>query len=365
MPATPRQTPQRWLVLHQGGDSPSTDYYVRPYLATLGQPVSYRNLDTARPTLADLAPGTGVVIVRYLNLAWARFLASYRDQLSCVAYFMDDDLLQRQAWQGLPRPYVKKLNKYCHARATDIRALASHYWFSTDALRSRYPDLPAELLPARPLLADVAAAGRVWLPLAPNAPLQVFYHGTAAHQAELAWLHPVMAQVLERCPNVHLEVIGGHDVNVRYRNLPRTRILHPMNWANYQAHCRTLNGHIGLVPLLPSRFNTGRSYVKAYDIARCGAAGLYSADSPYRQVIQHEGNGLLLENDPRAWVEELSRLAADPARVNGLRLQAARLLAPVEDPLTIRTPAAAGSTLILPDGSRPAESIPGSTETES
>ncbi|WP_235816815.1 glycosyltransferase family protein [Bordetella ansorpii] len=353
-------------MLHQGGDSPSTDYYVRPYLQGLGQPVAYRNLDTVRPSLQDLAPGTGVVIVRYLNPAWARFLAAHRAQLTCVAYFMDDDLLHRQAWQGLPRPYVKKLNKYCHARASDIRALASHYWFSTDALRDRYPHLSAELMPARPLLADLAAGSRPLQPLLPNAPLQVFYHGTSAHQTELAWLHPVMSQVLERCPNVHFEVIGGHDVNSRYRSLPRTRVLHPMSWANYQAHCRTLNGHIGLVPLLPSVFNTGRSYVKAYDIARCGAAGLYSAQGPYRQVIQHGHNGLLLDNDPQAWVTELCRLAADPARVDNLRLTAARLLEPLSaEPPTIHTPAGAGTTLILPDGYRPTGSSPDSTETES
>ncbi|ABX16301.1 hypothetical protein C6Q28_28245 [Burkholderia multivorans] len=368
---------QRWLVLHQG-DNPSTDYYVLPRLQEQGLPVVYKNLDTALPQPGDLAPGTAVVIIRYLNARWARALRLHRAQLSRVVYFMDDDLLHPRAWAGLPRPYVKKLRKYCHAHTTDIRELSTEYWFSTQELRDRYPERAAQLIAPRALLED-ARRLRVRHAL-PEAPILVFYHGSAAHEAEIAWLQPIVAQVLARCPNVHFELIGAHAVNALYRSLPRTRVVHPMGWANYRAHCRLLDGHIGLAPLLPSAFNAARSHVKAYDIARCRAVGLYAAPGPYQAVIRHGENGLLLDNDPHSWVEALCALAGDPVRLHALRVAAQELLlhpsaepsptidvvrdAPAQISLT-RNPAGSGAIRTRPDVFPPTRSTRDSAGMES
>ncbi|MBY4867911.1 hypothetical protein DIE14_08100 [Burkholderia sp. Bp9017] len=354
---------QRWLVLHQG-ENPSTDYYVLPRLQELGLPVVYKNLDSAVPEPGDLAPGTAVIIIRYLNARWARALRIHRVQLARIVYFMDDDLLHPRSWNGLPRPYVKKLRKYCHAHTADIRYLATEYWFSTQALRDRYPERAATLVTPRALPED-ARTQRVRNASA-ESPILVFYHGSAAHEAEISWLQPIMAQVLARCSNVHFELIGSHAVNVLYRGLPRTRVVHPMDWANYRGHCRLLDGHIGLAPLLPSEFNAARAHVKAYDIARCRAVGLYAAVGPYHEVIRHDENGLLLDNDPQSWVEALCALAGDPARLHALRVAAQALLQrPTAQPIGIihtapeqitltRNPAGSGTSRTRPDVVLPA-----------
>lgn len=320
-------TVQRWLVLQQGAN-PSTDYYISPRLALTGLPIVYRHLDRDLPHAQDLEPGTGVVIVRYLNGAWVRALHARRAMLSSVVYFMDDDLLQPSQWAGLPKLYVKKLNQYCRPYLADIRLLASGYWVSTQELYDRYRFHNARVVEPLPLASDAVVCADTFRASAQasSSPIRLFYHGTAAHHAEIEWLHEVIAAVLHRCSHVHFEIIGNHEVNQRYRNLPRTRILHPMSWSNYLSHCRTLDGHIGLAPLLPSAFNAGRSYSKAYDIGRCGATGVYSAVGPYRQLISHGQNGMLLANEPGLWIETLLGLCQNPAELDRLRLRAGLLM---------------------------------------
>lgn len=115
------QPVQQWLVL-QLGANPSTDYYVRPRAEASGRPVIYRDIDTDEPAPGDLAAGTLVVIVRYLLARWAEALCARQRDLAGMEYFMDDDLLDPQAWADLPKPYRKKLKAYCQALAPEIHS---------------------------------------------------------------------------------------------------------------------------------------------------------------------------------------------------------------------------------------------------
>lgn len=303
-------SPARWLVL-SSGPNPSLDYYIRPRAQASGLPWQLRDIGRDAPRVQDLMPGTHVVVVRYLNPAWARALHAQRAQLAGVTYFMDDDLLDPAAWRGLPAAYERKLARHFNAVARDIAALSSGYWVSTPALQARYPTLQAAVTPPLPLAEDRPRRSPVqgWV--------QIFYHGTEAHLAEMRWLHPIVAEVLAACPQAHFEIIGSQTVYRLYRNLPRTRVLHPLSWPNYLAHCRRLQGHIGLAPLLDSSFNAGRSSTKLMDNARCGATGLYSDRAPYAGAVT-AGHGLLLPDEPRRWVQ-------------ALRERCEALLAPVQD----------------------------------
>lgn len=306
-----QHTVQRWLVLQQGAN-PSTDYYIYPQLAATGLPILARDLDKDSPYPDDLAQGTGVVIVRYMNPAWMRALNARRGLLATVVYFMDDDLLQPAHWAGLPKTYIKKLNKYCRPFISDIQQLTAEYWFSTQALRDAYAFKNARIVSPRPMKDDLRTDDA-------QSPVRLFYHGSAAHAAEIDWLLPVVAEALDRCPHLQFEIIGNHDVNVRYRGLPRTRILHPMSWENYIRYCRTLDGHIGLAPLLKSPFNKSRSYTKVFDIARCRAAGIYTNSAPYDEMVSHGESGLLLANSPRLWTEAIVRVSQDAETLAKLR----------------------------------------------
>lgn len=291
----------RWLVLQQGAN-PSTDYYIRPLIAASGLPADFRHIDQNMPQATDLQDGTRVVIVRYLTPAWACALREHYGNLAEVIYFMDDNLLNPSSWQGLPADYRKKLDTYCWRMRKDIRMLANTYWGSTPTLCSCYSALHMQHIPPQALAEDVDIHS-VAIPA--EGPVHIFYHGSASHLAEIKWLLPIMETVLTACPRAHFEIIGDHSVNKLYRNLPRTRILHPMSWPNYLAHCRSMRGHIGLVPLLPGPFNEMRAHIKVFDIARCGAMGLYA------DIIPYNTPHLSLERlpmRPEAWVARLIEL---------------------------------------------------------
>ena len=53
---------------------------------------------------------------------------------------------------------------------------------------------------------------------------RVFYHATASHRAEIEWLYPVIATVLEKEPRIDFEIIGEHQTHKLYRKLPRTTV---------------------------------------------------------------------------------------------------------------------------------------------
>lgn len=315
-PGRYRTAERRWLVLELP-PSPTTDYYVRPRAERAGVPVSYRSIyEPPRP--GDLAPGTRVIVVRYLSRVWGRALERAAAGLAGLVYLMDDDLLDPAAWRGLPWGYQWRLWRHGRVLWPLLGRLASEYWMSTPALSQRYAHLSPRLTPPLPLREDLApdvpqpphpgGAGRVLL----------FYHGTRSHLAEMDWLRPIVGRVLADCPLLHFEAIGDVSVQRRFRDLPRARVLHPMPWPAYLAHCRWLAGQpagqsIGLAPLLPSRFNAVRSHTRVLDIARCRAAGLYAQGMPYAGVIRHGRDGLLLPPDPQAWEQAIRQLCADAA----------------------------------------------------
>lgn len=304
-PVTPTEPVRRWLVLQQG-PNPSTDYYIRPRGEASGCPVRYRDLDRDAPSPDDLQPGTRVVIVRYLNPMWADALRRYQPQLAGIVYFMDDELLDPQAWRGLPAPYRQKLQRYCGRMHRALAELVTDYWGSTAPLCERHTDRAMQLMPPLPLAED---AGRVPIPPVPGEPVQIFYHGTSVHIDEMRWLRPVIAEVLSACPLAHFEVIGDHEVNRLFRDLPRTRVLHPMSWPNYLSHCRAMRGHIGLAPLLPGRFNAGRSATKVLDMARASARGIFAEQEPYTQPLVRNAHGMCLPMQAEIWRRAICVLA--------------------------------------------------------
>ncbi|MEX8493230.1 hypothetical protein [Sphaerotilus sp.] len=300
-PAPPTEPVLRWLVLQQG-PNPSTDYYIRPRAEASGCPVAYRHLDLDLPTPADLPPGTRVVIVRYLTPAWAEALQRHQAQLAGIVYFMDDELLDPQAWQGLPAPYRQKLQRYCGRMHRVLTELVTEYWGSTAPLCERHADRAMQPMPPLPLVED---AGRVPIQPVPGEPVQIFYHGTSVHIDEMRWLRPVIAEVLSACPLAQFEVIGDHEVNRLFRDLPRTRVLHPMGWPNYLSHCRAMRGHIGLAPLLPGAFNAARSSTRYFDIERCRAVAIAAATPPYLSDLSDRPDRRCLDMAPSIWSTRL------------------------------------------------------------
>ena len=290
--------------------NPSTDFFVRPALEQTGAEVEYFDFNSV--PLLDNGERVMLVFVRYISKAWWLWLMKHRPQVSRLCYFMDDDLFDLQAFRGLPWRYQYKLMRLAFRRRQWLAQQGAELWVSTPYLQQKYAHWQPRLIPASVSL---------------QVPEQftLFYHGSASHQAEFAWLYPVVAQVLDAHPSLSFELIGDSTINLKYRNLPRVHVLHPMSWQAYQALLGRGGRDIGLAPLLDNRFNRARAYTKFFDITRAGAVGLYSQDSIYQQVVQHDVNGLLLANEPSSWCAAISDLLLRPEYLQRLK-QAAQVM---------------------------------------
>jgi len=277
--------------------NPTTDYYLLPALTAARYRVVRHGFDQL-PRPADLQ-GAVVIFVRYLPAAWRRLVSRNRHHIERLVLFMDDDLLDPGASAGLPWRYRWKLRRLVTRHRRWLRRQRAELWVSTPALAHKYRAWHPRLLPPAPIDATEITC-------------RVFYHGSAAHRAEIAWLRPVIAEALAANPGLGFEIIGDRHTARLYRDLPRTQVVHPLSWPNYQAFLSLPGRHIGLAPELPSPFNRGRSYTKFFDITRCGAVGLYAEDSFGAELLQ--GAGLILPMKPHLWTEAILELAADPKR---------------------------------------------------
>lgn len=292
----------RRLLLLEEGRTPSGDYILAPWLATLGPPVERLDARTP-PRTGQIAPGDFIVVQRYLHAPWRHAIERQRPELAGLAWFLDDDLLDPAALAELAGPYARKIQRLALSQRPWFEQMGSQWWVATEALAGKYAAARPVVLPFAP----PAALAQ------PHAAVRVVYHGTASHQREIDWLRPVLAEVQRRCPHTQVELFGELPVNRAFRDLPRVAVLHPMRWENYLAYTAGQQADIGLAPLLPGVFNAARGPVKFIDYTRQGAVGLYSRVPPYEGFVHDGVDGVLLPDDPSAWVEAIVRWAGDAA----------------------------------------------------
>lgn len=316
------------LYLVEERPSPSTDFFLLPAIASDQRAtplqVVHRGFDQVPPLHA--LTDAEIIFVRYLPSGWVRALSRGRCRPRRLVLFIDDDLLDLSAWAGTPWHYRWKLLWLArrHRRWLERRLEAgtATLWVGSAALQRKYAHWHPVLLRPRPhppgwaapILRQPQPTSRQES-LAPTEPvIRVFYHGSASHQPEHAWLQKLMRRLLATDSAISFEVIADRALAKGYLGLPRTQIIPPMAWPSYRLFIERPGRHIGLAPLLPSAFNAARSYTKFFDITAAGAVGLYPRGSVYETICTHQQDGLLLPLDLERWVAEIRALAADSSR---------------------------------------------------
>jgi hypothetical protein len=286
--------------------SPSIYYFLLPKLAELGL---HAHTDLVTGLLQGINSVSNQpelsVICRYVNAKQLKQLQSQKRHGIKTIYFMDDDLLDPWAWGGLPWRYRFKLFTQAFIHKRQLLAVADEVWVSTPYLQYKYAHLKPMLVTAKPTPATAHTQH--------DSAVLVCYHGTASHIAEFKWLFPIMQEVLKRNPLVYFELFADSHTAKLFRKLPRTAVLHPMSWPQYLAYTQSRKAAIGLAPLLPSMFNAARGSSKWMDYARMGALGIFTDVPPYSDHVLHAKDGLLLPNDPAAWVQTILELADNSA----------------------------------------------------
>lgn len=296
---------RRHAVILSAGETATTDYFLYPHLENLGYEVILLN-SSADPleSAFDMGRCGLLVISRYLPGRWFGVVDLLRRHGATLVYFMDDDLFDIRALRGLPMRYQWKIATQALVHRSRLLRMCEEFWVSTAYLAEKYAK-------CKPILLSPAPSRKT---LEGKKGIRVCYHGTASHQREIEWLAPVMEAVQARSDDVHFELFGTRAIARILGGMPRVSVLHPMSWPNYLAFTAARKSDIALAPLLPGAFNAARGPTKFYDYARMGAVGVYSNVSPYREFVKHDVDGLLLDNDPAAWIEAVLALAHDEQR---------------------------------------------------
>jgi hypothetical protein len=283
------------------GPSASVDYLVAPYLGAIDSEVVYLNLEADSPLSISACGCHTVVIVRYLSQGWARELKKFKSRGGRIIYFMDDDLMDVDAFRTLPATYAEKIYRLATRWRSTIEAIASEFWVTSPYLANKYGAWSPRLLSPRPRVSQLLG----------KTSTTICYHGSSSHQTELKWLVPVMKKVQTADVDTSFEVFGDHSVYKMYRGLPRVSVLHPMSWDSYLHHTALSRKDIGLAPLMPEPFNAARGPTKFFDFVRMDAVGIYSDRPPYSDFVRNGVDGVLLPDDPDLWARTIIGLALD------------------------------------------------------
>jgi hypothetical protein len=299
--ATYRAEWQGCVAILAPGDIPTVDFYVTPRLDATVRTLRFDSRVWHEAAL-HLPPGTQIIIVRHAARRWLRFIAAEAARWSGVAFLMDDDLPAAWRCRELPLDYrIRTSARFAHI-ADLLMRVCDRLWVSTDTLQRRYCRWDARTLPPLhpfPPRAAAPAGCRRWC-----------YHGTRAHQREMRWLRPVIAEVQARVPEAVFEIMGGAHARRLLAGIPRVEVLPPLSWPDYRRHCDRAQIAVGVAPLLPGHFNAARAHVKAFDIAHCGAVGLFARRTPYAPAL--DGSGAVFgDDDAEAWSNEVVALLTD------------------------------------------------------
>lgn len=318
----------RTLYLVEERPCPTTDYFLGPLLERARCDPSTQVLrlgfdEVPQPiALSDAA----VLFVRYLPPAWVRALSRASAQAVPLRLFIDDDLLDPGAWSSMPWRYRWKLYRLSARRRRWLQHRlergTAELWVGSEALQRKYAHWQPTLIHPCPPRAGVATPiSQPPRSISGGAPAAstasafcVFYHGSASHQREHAWLQDLLRQLLAIDRRLSVEVIADRRLAKGYRGLPRARIVPPMDWPSYRAFLQQPGRHIGLVPMLPTPFNAARAYTKFFEITAAGAVGLYTHGSVYERICTHSEDGLLVPLEPEAWLTAIRALADDSPR---------------------------------------------------
>lgn len=285
--------------------NPTFDYYFAARMNRGGQPPACL-IDIRDPAIDQADPkGAFVIICRYTSALVLDWIERYRPALAGVSYFTDDDVSAFVASNDANLGYRLFL---FGLGIWPLRRLSRQL----DALYVSTPALATVFAEARPIMLPPAPPSEFWqsAPKAPGAPLKIVFHAKAVHETEHRFLAPILAQVATMRPNVEIEISAEGRSVAHWRGIARVSLVSEVPWLDYVKATRETGADIGLVPLMPSRVNGTRADTKRIDMARFGAAGVFSACPTYGEAGSSEE--CIIANEPKAWLETILRLIDEP-----------------------------------------------------
>jgi tetratricopeptide (TPR) repeat protein len=147
------------------------------------------------------------------------------------------------------------------------------------------------------------------LPKIVERPFTVGWAGSPGHFADLYHVAPHLQNWLDIHPAVHLAIMT-HELAQEFFHLDPSRFKF-QPFGSIESYLDFLGSiDVGIAPLLPTKYNKGRSDVKFLEYASCGVAGIYQNLEPYHNVVENFQTGLLFST-PEELICQLDRLYQD------------------------------------------------------
>lgn len=298
---------RRVLVIREGAN-PSFTYYLEARLKALEVPFDVIE-NTGSVTGIDPAT-TFVIICRYIRLSKFFWLWRHRAHFPGVALFIDDDIAATVVEGHSGLGYKIYLIGLGLIPLVYLNRVLTSVWASTSVL--------AESLQANAVLPPFPARD-VYVPDAEgrkhsDSTCRMAFHATGAHDAEHAFLIPIVKAALQRLPNLHFNVVAEERLAKIWRHElrdfgGRAQTISPLPWPDYLKNASHLQTDILLVPLLSGRVNNARADTKRIDASRLAAATIFSRCKTYERCFT-EGE-IMVENDVQSWLDAIECLVSN------------------------------------------------------
>lgn len=255
--------------------------------------------------------GRRAVVIRYATAKDIRILA--RRRFEQVYLVIDDDFFALAENDGLPDDYRHRLIGYRDGAFRELLPYVTDVVAPSETILRGFKRKRAmQLDPAQCHQAGALAhhGGK--------RPFDVVFAATRSHLDDLAHIAPVMAQFLEMRPDARLTTFLNGHAPKPLRRLGNAIHLPMMDWTDYRVYVAQNRFHAAIAPALDTPFNQARSISRLHDHAAFGAAGIYSRQKPFAGIVADGQSGVLLPNEPGAWLDMLLRLADDREHTRSL-----------------------------------------------
>ncbi|WP_110665658.1 glycosyltransferase family 1 protein [Salinicola halophilus] len=331
----------RWVVLSDGS-CPTEDIYflrsVAPWLQTRGAEV--RRIDTSywrlpilcMPWLVGEMRSAHVIVCRSINTHWLSWLENNRRQMASIRYLIDDDIAAAALDPRLPEIYRRRMAHIAANVQPRLMAICDEIVACSEGLAKRYREFHSCVSVLTPSLI-VAPPARNDTPISATSSSVVGFFGSRAHLADLESITPALVELHGSHASLTFEIMLGDHSPASLQSLDRVHTPKPMSWRAFQRYRQHQRVDIALTPMVDTPFNAGKSHIKFLDNAITGSVGVYSACSPYRHIVEHGADGLLVENHAGAWKAAIQRLVERPIEARRMAGNAARKARELGDPV--------------------------------
>lgn len=288
--------------------NPTYDYYFAARMVAANMP-TFELVD-----VRDFSPqtdpfGAFIIIIRYGSLSLSRWIRRNRAVLSGVVVFVDDDIAAAVTSPAAGWRYRYRLMLQSIFPLRFLDGKIDEVWVSTEVLARRLSYTAPRLLTPAPCLEANMIQGRL-IPGEESPTTTIAYHATAIHSEEHRFLVPIIASVLQARASVRFEVVATGKSAALWARLDseRVNVIKPLPWDKYLLRQTKKKIDIMVVPVAPSRLNECRADTKRIDVARVGAAAVFSECDAFNPAERDE---IFLPYRRDEWVKCLIELIDD------------------------------------------------------